>query len=122
MYYFIAAIISSLTISSCSNNREPVNVLKEKYYYTDAEVSGVFNQKCSKCHDGVIGKKVNASNYEKVREVWTTSTSGNYKDTPLYNAVKQPGGTMIGIEFGGLTDFQSQVIIKWLETGADQSK
>jgi hypothetical protein len=40
----------------------------------------------------------------------------------LYKAVKQPGGSMVGAEFGGITINESLVLIKWLETGAAQNK
>jgi len=55
-----------------------------------------------------------------VKDVWTATTT-DYKGSPLYKAVVNPGGTMIGAEFGGLTLYESQILIKWLETGAEQS-
>lgn len=118
------AIITVLIFSSCEYNREPVQVLKAKYYYTDPEVSNILTLKCAKCHDGVApyGKKVNAADYNKVKTVWTTSTTSDYKGSDFYKAVVKPGGTMIGPENGALSDFESQVLIKWLETGAEQSK
>lgn len=119
---FILAIGLLFLVSSCENNREPDFVLKEKYYFTDIEVSSIF-AKCTKCHDGVapLGKKVNVLDYAKVNSVWVNSTSG-YESSALYKAVKQPGGTMIGAEFGGISINESLVIIQWLKTGAAQSK
>lgn len=122
--FSIFAFATMLFVSSCSDNREQVQVLKDKYYFTDPEVSGLLSLKCSKCHDGMApyGKKVNVADFAKVKSVWVTSTTSDYKGSLLYKAVVKPGGTMIGPENGALSDFDSQVIIKWLETGAEEKK
>jgi len=119
----IFVIVLTILVTSCENNREPVQVLKSKYYFTDTEVSSILSLKCSKCHDGVApyGKKVNVADYAKVKSVWASTTS-DYKGSLMYKAVVKPGGTMVGAEFGGLSDFESLILIKWLETGAEQSK
>lgn len=119
---FILAVVLLFLVSACENNREPDFVLKDKYYFTDSEVTGIF-AKCTKCHDGVApyGKKVNVLDYAKVNSVWVNSATG-FENSLLYKAVKQPGGTMIGAEFGGISANESLIIIQWLKTGAAQSK
>lgn len=123
-FFLFFAFAIMLVVSSCENNRELVQVLKDKYYFTDPEVSGILSLKCAKCHDGIApyGKKVNVADYAKVKSVWVTSTTSDYKGSPFYKSVVKPGGTMVGPENGALSDFESQVLIKWLETGAEQSK